>query len=80
MKTKRKIDLSYLKQNFYNKPKQIHQDIAKNLVERLSKFKILKHPTLVDHGCADGQFLNVLSKEKSFNNFNLIVQMFTLVY
>ena len=72
MKTKRKIDLSYLKQNFYNKPKQIHQDIAKNLVKRLSKFKILKHPTLVDHGCADGQFLNVLSKEKSFNNFNLI--------
>lgn len=69
--TKRKIDLSYLKQDFYKKPKQIHLDIVSKL-KKIIKKPYKKQLTLVDHGCADGQFLNVISKDDYFNDFKLI--------
>ncbi len=69
--TQRKIDLSYLRQNFYNKPKQIHLDISKSLKKYFSKSN-KNNITLVDHGCADGQFLNVLSNDNFYKNFQLI--------
>ena len=69
--TKRKIDLSYLRQNFYKKPKQIHVEISKNLKKNFSIYN-KKNITLVDHGCADGQFLNILSNDHFYKNFQLI--------
>lgn len=62
---KRSVDLEYLNQNFYQKPKQIHTDLLK-IIE---KEKLLKNNNLkfCDFGCADGQFLNLISKKTNFS-------------
>jgi len=64
--SKRLIDLDYLKQNFYKKPKQIHADLIKIVSKEISKRKSTK-ASLVDFGCADGQFLFHLNKLKLKN-------------
>ena len=62
---KRSVDLEYINQNFYKKPKQIHTDLLK-IIE---KEKLLKKKNLefCDFGCADGQFLNLVSKNTNFS-------------
>ena len=64
--SKRLIDLDYLKQDFYKKPKQIHADLIKIIKKEIAKKKYAK-ASLVDFGCADGQFLFHLEKLKIKN-------------
>ena len=63
--SKRSIDLDYLKQNYYNNPKQIHLELFK-IIE---KKKSLSNNNLkyCDVGCADGQFINLISKKTNFS-------------
>ena len=66
IKSVRKIDLEYLNQNFYKKPKQIHTE-TKNLIFKSLKGRENENLKLVDFGSADGQLLYQLSNQKNFN-------------
>ena len=41
--SKRLIDLDYLKQDFYKKPKQIHADLIKIIKKEIAKKNMQKH-------------------------------------
>ena len=64
IKSVRKIDLEYLNQNFYKKPKQIHTE-TKNLIFKSLKGRENENLKLVDFGSADGQLLYQLSNQKN---------------
>lgn len=65
VKSIRDVDNEYLSQNFYKKPKQIHLEAKKIILDNLlgRENHTLK---LVDFGAADGQLLYQLNNQKKY--------------
>lgn len=61
-KTVRTHDLFYLNENRYDQPKQLHQEILVSAEAFLNQVGGAHNPTVLDAGCAAGEFAHYLHK------------------